>query len=122
LDAYLKPQDINSGEIKVDVVTGIIQNIVNSKTQKIDGKITTAFINQKNEVLNLQDIETSLEMIRRVPSVDAKFKIKPGAQKGESIIEVDVVESSPYHFSFGVSGKGDLNDEKPSLAPKLLYN
>ncbi len=112
---YLKPQDINSGEIKVDVVTGIIQNIVNSKTQKIDGKITTAFINQKNEVLNLQDIETSLEMIRRVPSVDVKFKIKPGAQKGESIIEVDVVESSPYHFSFGVSGKGDLNDENPSL-------
>ncbi len=112
---YLKPQDINSGAIKINVVTGIIQNIVNSKTQKVDGKIATAFIHQNNSPLNLQDIETALEMINRVLSVDAKFKIKPSKQIGKSVIEVDTTESSPYHFSFGVNGEGDLNDENPDL-------
>jgi len=112
---YLKPQGVNSGEIKINVVTGIIQNIVNSKTQKIDGKIATAFIHQNNSPLNLQDIETALEMINRVPSVNAKFKIKPSKQMGKSVIEVDTVESLPYHLSFGVNGEGDLNDKNPDL-------
>ena len=112
---YLKPQDINNGEIKINVMVGTVQDIVNSKTQQTDGKIATAFIGQKNKPLNLRDTETALEMINRVPSIDAKFKIKPSIQKGASIIEVDISESTPYHFSFGVSGEDDLNDKNPNL-------
>lgn len=112
---YLKPQDINNGSITISVMTGIIENIINNKTQQADSKITTAFINQKNKPLNLRDIETALEMINRVPSVDAKFKIKPSKQKSASIIEVDVSETLPYHFSIGVSGEGDLNNENLDL-------
>lgn len=112
---YLKPQDINSGELKISMVTGVIQNIVNNKTQKTDGKITMAFVNQKNKPLNLQDIETALEMINRVPSINAKFKIKPGEQTGESVIEIEIDESPPYHFSFGMNGEGNLDDADPNL-------
>lgn len=112
---YLKPQDINRGKVVVNVATGTIGDIVNGTTKKPDSKISTAFIKQKNKPLNLRDIETALEMINRVPSVDAKFKIKPSKQPGESIIEVEVNETSPYHFSFGVSGKDDLNDKNPNL-------
>jgi hemolysin activation/secretion protein len=112
---YLKPQDINNGKVKINVITGLVENIVNGKTQKTDNKIATAFLSQKSKPLNLRDIETALEMINRVPSVDAKFKIKPGKQKSASIIEVNISESSPYHFSFGMGGEGDLKDDNPDL-------
>lgn len=76
--AYLKEQNIQDGILEVDVFLGILKDIVDANTSQTNSKIFTAFLFQKDEPLNLRDLETSLEMMNRVPSSKARFEIKPG--------------------------------------------
>ena len=83
---YLKEQSILDGEIDISISKGILEDIVEINATRSNSNIKTAFIFQKDEPLNLRDLETSLEMMNRVPSVDAKFEIKPGTTQGGSIV------------------------------------
>jgi len=111
--AYLKPQNINDGSIELSLVKGMVEKIVDSENNVSNGKILTAFLGQENRQLNLRDIETSLEMLNRVPSIDAAFEIKPGSSVGQSIIVVKTKESNPYHLTLGLSGQETINDAEP---------
>lgn len=107
---YLKEQNIKDGEINIFVSKGLIEDIVDSTTKKTNWSINTAFVSQKNKPLNLRDLETSLEMINRIPSVDAKFEIKPGVEDSTSIVEIVTEKSFPYHFLVGITGEKYVYD------------
>jgi len=51
-------------------------------------------------VLNLRDLETSLEMMNRVSSSQSKFEIVPGDKEGQSNIKIKTEKSSPYHLTW----------------------
>ncbi len=112
---YLKEQDIADGTLDISILVGVVEDIVNAKTNTSDARIATAFIGQRGEPLNLRDIETSLEAVNRPPSVNAKFTIRPGGKPGESIIAVEEVDTLPYRLSVGVSGERTLEDDNPDL-------
>ena len=112
---YLKEQNILDGEIKIVILIGTIEDIVHSETKESSIKLKTAFILQNEHILNLRNIETSLESINRVPSTNASFEIKPGTSYGKSIIEVKSETSTPYHFTFGIDGEKSLSDNNPDL-------
>ncbi len=120
--AYLKEQDILDGELDVTILKGVVEDIVHSDTKKSSMKLKTAFILQKGKILNLRDLETSLESINRVPSMDATFEIKPGTSYGKSIIEVKSEEVLPYHFMFGVTGEKSLSDNNPDLTGAFSWD
>jgi hemolysin activation/secretion protein len=109
--AYLKEQNILDGEVDISVINGIVEDIIDSNTSKTNDKIKTAFALQKDNLLNLKDLETSLEMMNRVPSTDAKFEIKPGTKQGSSIVEIKSIESFPLHLDIGVSGEKNVYDD-----------
>ncbi len=112
---YLKEQSILDGQVDISVSKGIVENIIDANTSKTNDKIKTAFALQKGNLLNLRDLETSLEMMNRVPSTDAKFEIKPGTKQGSSIVEIKTTESFPLHFSIGVSGEKNVYDDSMYL-------
>ena len=112
---YLKEQSIKDGRVAISVSKGLVEDIINDDTNRSDGKIKTAFIFQKRNVLNLRDLETSLEMINRVPSIDAKFEIEPGDTQGTSIVKIKTKRSSPYHLTFGAVGERSIYDDNPYL-------
>ena len=112
---YLKEQDIKDSQLDVSVSIGLVEDIVDAKTKEPNGRIYTAFILQKGELLNLRDLETSLEMVNRVPSVDAKFDILPGTQSGSSIVQVNTQETRPYHLTLGAIGEKSSYDNDPYL-------
>lgn len=114
--AYLKEQNIEDGILEVDVLVGTLQKIVDSNTSQTNAKIFTAFLFQKNEPLNLRYLETSLEMMNRVPSTQAKFKIQPGLKHGQSIVEIIDEETNPYHLTLSAVGEENINDERPYLS------
>lgn len=117
--AYLKEQNITDGQIDIGVLEGIIEDIVHSETNSSSSKISSAFVFQKDSILNLQDIETSLESMNRVPSNKASFKIKPGNKQGGSIVDITTKKTTPIHLSFGSSAAKDINNENPNLTATL---
>ena len=112
---YIKEQNIDDGQLDIFVLKGIIENIVEEKSGKSSKKIKTAFLLQKGKALNLRDLETSLEMINRVPSINAKFDIKPGSEQGNSIIEIIEKKSTPFHLQIGATDEGNIEDGDPYL-------
>ncbi len=110
---YLKKQTITDGQINISVLKGSVEDIVDAKTKKTNSRIKTAFAFQKGNVLNLRFLETSLEMMNRPASSDAKFEIKPGPHPGMSIVEIKIHDASAYHLKVGItsrkkSGNGDV--------------
>lgn len=112
---YLKEQSILDGQVDISVSKGIVENIIDANTSKTNDKIKTAFALQKENPLNLRDLETSLEMMNRVPSTDAKFEIKPGTKQGSSIVEIKTTESFPLHLTIGASGEKNVYDDSMYL-------
>ncbi|MDA3946724.1 MAG: POTRA domain-containing protein [Helicobacteraceae bacterium] len=112
---YLKEQDVLDGQLDISVLRGYIENIVNAETKESNWKIKTAFILQKGEILNLRDLETSLEMVNRVPSSNSRFEIMPGTSQGQSIVQIKENDALPYHLQLGVTGEQAINDNNPYL-------
>jgi len=119
---YLKNQNVMDGEIDISVVVGRIEDIVDSKSHTSTGRIKAAFAFQKGHVLDLRDLETSLEMMNRVSSTDASFKIKPGSTTGASIVEVESHDISPYHLKLGIGGRKNLNDKNLYLTGQFMLD
>ncbi|MCK9454955.1 MAG: ShlB/FhaC/HecB family hemolysin secretion/activation protein [Sulfurimonas sp.] len=112
---YYKEQNILDGELDVRVSIGYLENIVHGETNSSDGRIATAFLFQKGEPLNLRNLETSLEMMNRVPSYSSKFSIKPGTQSGKSIVAIQTQKETPYRLMIGAVGEKDGYDNNPYL-------
>lgn len=108
--AYLREQDINDGQVDVSVLPGVIENIVDATSGEPSLWIVTAF-GFRQSVLNIRELETALEVIERVPSVQADFKITAGSEPGASIIEINRDQSSKLHFEVGVSGETDVDPD-----------
>jgi hemolysin activation/secretion protein len=110
---YLTEQNIKDGQIEISVSKGLIKDIVNDDTNRSDAKIKTAFVFQKGNPLNLRDLETSLEMINRVPSSDAKFEVTPAEEQNSSIVRIKTVKTTPYHLIFGATADQSTKSDKP---------
>jgi len=102
---YLEKQSITDGQIDIRVLQGTVEDIVDASTKKPSGRTRTAFAFQKGRMLNLRDMETSLEMMNRPPSSHAAFEIKPGSKPGASVIEVKNHDTSPWHLQLGLTGR-----------------
>lgn len=120
--AYIKAQDINDGQIDITILKGYISDIYHKETKESSGRIKTAFLGQKDELLNLRDLETSLEMVNRVASVDAKFNIIPGKNYGQSFIEIITKQDKSYNFDLGYSSVRKLKDKDPTLTARFSYD
>lgn len=119
---YLKEQDITDGQIDITILEGKVENIIHNKTKKSSWKIATAFVGQKDKILNLRDLETSLEMMNRVESADSNFELKPGKESGGSIVEIKTKESLPIHLSLGYSGRGTSSENDKDITGILTID
>lgn len=97
------PQDLSSGRLLLRVVMGRIAAI--DKGAGLPWIRHTAPLASDN-ALNLRDIEQSLENLRRNPSVQAEFQLRPGAQADATDIVLDYQRSRPLRLSFGVDDSG----------------
>lgn len=105
----LPQQNIASGEIKLQVIAGKVDQI-----QFVDGSSKrahkfNALPVKSGDILNIRDIEQGLENFKRVPTVEADFKIKPSEQRhepGYSDLELAWQQSKPYRIHLGIDDAG----------------
>lgn len=119
---YIQEQNIKDGTLQISIQKGMIEDIVFEDETRSDWGINTAFIFQKGKLLNIRSLETSLEMINRVPSVDAEFAIVPGSKEGMSIVRIKTQTTLPYRFAIGAIGEKNTYDSNPFLFAEVSFD
>ena len=89
---YLKPQDISQGEVQLHAIEGTIE-----KFSPNTPSTQSAFWFQKGNHLNLKDLEIGIETINRLKSNNAKLKLSPGKNSGETVVEIENEKTSIFN-------------------------
>ena len=114
---YLLEQDIGDGEIEIEVLPGVVEAVRYADSGDSDWRIASAFA-FNDSVLNLRELEASLEVLERPRSVQASFEIQPGSQQGGSIIAIETEEQAPLQVELGANARTDV-DPQLSFAATL---
>ena len=104
---YLLPQNISLGEVKLHAIEGKVSSIFPSKSY-----INNVFLEQKGDFLNLRDLETSIELINRLPSNHATMKLLPSSKTGYTDIHIENNTTSRINGSIGINNFGTKKNRK----------
>ena len=110
------PQDISSGTLILTVIPGKVRNIKFSEQTSEHASKWNASPVRPGEILNLRDIEQTLENFKRLPTATANFQIAPAegdkARPGESDIIIDWKQTRPIRFNVSVNDSGTKHTGK----------
>lgn len=111
----LPQQNIASGQVILTVIPGRVDQIQFAEgTSKRAHKFNTLPV-KSGDVLNIRDIEQGLENFKRVPTVEADFKIQPSANNtapGYSDLILAWQQSKPYRLHLGIDDAGSKSTGK----------
>ncbi len=105
--ATLPKQDIGAGVLTIRVVEGRLQGFRwNGEPADDRSEVVTAFPAEVGETLNLRDIEQGIDQLNRLRSNDAKVRLIPGDQPGDSLIAIDNVPAKTWRVTAGADNSG----------------
>jgi hemolysin activation/secretion protein len=98
---YLSPQNISEGNVTLMALEGKVKNITPRHAD-----VLSAFSGQRENYLNIRDIEVALENINALPSNHATMKLIPSDETGYSDISVENVPTKRLGGSVGIDNFG----------------
>ena len=111
----LPPQNIASGQVRVRVIAGLVDQIQFAPgTSKRAHKINALPI-RSGKLLNIRDLEQGLENFKRVPTVEADFKIQPAEHQsapGYSDLILAWQQKKPYRINLSLDDAGSKSTGK----------
>jgi len=110
---YIKPQNISLGEVMLYAVEGKIAHITPDELY-----INNAFMGQKDDYLNLRDLEDAVETMNRLSSNHAKMDLVPSSEVGYTDVSIENNTSNRINGSIGINNFGTkkTGDKQGSLA------
>ena len=116
--AYIKPQDLSQGHLVITVMEGKIESV-----QGKDVFTDLVFYSVEDEVLDLRDLETGIEQLNRLRSMQATMQIDPGTEEGYSKILVTGKQvDSVIHGSLGVNNVGTVKSGKYQFSGSIGWD
>lgn len=119
------PQDLKTGVLKLTVIPGRIRNVRGMSDDSVRERIQRLPI-AENQLLNLRDIEQSLENFKRVPTADADIQIEPSnapdAQPGDSDLLIKYQQTFPIRATLSVDDGGSKYTGKYLGSATLSYD
>ena len=104
----LESNNIKKGILKIRVDYGLIAKIIINSDNFFDKmQIFSAFANQQNKVLNINDLKQGLNQINRLSKNDAKLKIKASSINLYSDIIIENKSKFPLSFRMGYDNLGN---------------
>ncbi|MCY7314617.1 MAG: hypothetical protein LH480_03090 [Rubrivivax sp.] len=85
------PQDLRSGTLGLRLVAGRIESVLvdaGAGTSGFARPAKNAFSMQAGDVLNLRDVEQTLENLSRLPSQASRFGVQPGTAEQASVVRI----------------------------------
>lgn len=115
------PQDLSVGRLELQVILGRIEHI---RLAKPDDRATlrNAMPMREGDVLQLRDVEQTLENLKRVPTAEVDIQIEPGQQPGGSDLVVSWTQSKPWRLSLSVDDSGSDSSGKYQGAATLSFD
>ncbi len=101
----IAPQDLASGRLTLELIPGVI-SAIRFADRSTYGTWRNAFPTKPGELLNLRDLEQSLEQMKRVPNQDVDMRIVPGPSAGQSDIVIAVKRRKPWSLALSVDDSG----------------
>ncbi|MDR2100082.1 MAG: ShlB/FhaC/HecB family hemolysin secretion/activation protein, partial [Campylobacteraceae bacterium] len=114
---YLSSQNIAEGNLTLQAVEGKIADIAPQKAY-----ISSAFFGQKEDYLNIRDIENAIENINRLSSNHATMKLNPSDKTGYTDIVVENIPTRRFGGTFGIDNYGSKKTGKAQMNGKMHFD
>lgn len=105
----LPAQNIASGQLRMVVIPGRIDQVKFAQGTSARAHKINAIPIKSGDVLNIRDLEQGLENFKRVPTVEADFKIQPAENNdtpGYSDVMLAWQQSKPYRINLSLDDSG----------------
>ena len=105
--AYLPDQEIDGGEVSIQVVQGTIGKVIAEGNKHLrDRYFFRRLVRNRNEPLHFPTLQKRLQVLQLSPIVSRlNTELKPGPQRGEAFLDLKVEERSPV--TFGIEAHND---------------
>ena len=120
--AYLVPQDVAGGVLKVLVVEGGVEELQILQNETPRGHVAQIFGARDGRILNIRDLEQGLDQINRLGSRNATIRIEPGREVGGSIVYIDVEKTHTVALSTAVNNDGSLTTGRHQSATTATFD
>ncbi|MFD0967014.1 ShlB/FhaC/HecB family hemolysin secretion/activation protein [Seminibacterium arietis] len=116
----VEEQDLRSGKLVLTVIPGKVRNTIvvdNGNVPRFTPlHALTALTFDSGDLLNVRDIEQSLENLKRVPTAEANIEILPSesskAEVGESDLKITYSQAFPFRLNLGLDDAGSTSTGK----------
>ena len=110
--ALLPDQNVASGVIKFQIIEGRLKEVdLRGNFWYRSWWLRNQLRLAAGQPVNFNDLKTGLQLLRQNPTISRiNAELKPGAQTGESILDVSVKDEQPFRFGFTVG-----NTRPPSV-------
>ncbi|WP_150540076.1 ShlB/FhaC/HecB family hemolysin secretion/activation protein [Actinobacillus vicugnae] len=123
-------QDLRSGKLVLTVIAGKVRNTLVADSGIVPRftplHALTALTFKKGDILNIRDIEQSLENLKRVPTAEANIEILPsdgeGSQVGESDLSIRYAQALPFRLNVGLEDSGSTSTGKWQASATLSWD
>ncbi|MFW7523639.1 ShlB/FhaC/HecB family hemolysin secretion/activation protein [Vibrio ostreicida] len=112
--AFLIPQDLSSGVLKIVILEGKIEQILLNGAPS--PSLNMVLPRAVGGVLNLRDIEQGLEQINRLSRYNAQIQFLPGKKQGYSIVDIKTEQGRIVSASTGLSNGGQKSTGEEQLS------
>lgn len=105
--AYIPPQELNEGKVKIAVLEGKLEGINVSGTERL----TSAYISSRIETaagkpVNVESLLAALQLLRLDPLIDnVSAELSAGIKPGTSLLDIKVEEADVFNLSTSFNNK-----------------
>lgn len=98
--AFLPPQSIDNGIVKITLVEGHIGEITLSGNKHTrDNYILDKFSQESGDLFELETLKKNIQQFNRLNTVKLKANLKPGEKLGTTDVEIVAIDPNPYHLT-----------------------
>ena len=116
--AYLPSQDLSGGVLEIQVVEGVVENILLDEGAR--GSINPANVfPAPGTLFNLRDFEQGIDQLNRLESNRAQLDILPGSRPGASDVLIRNAPSSRYRATLGADNQGSDSTGRNQVSVSL---
>jgi len=110
--AYIPPQELNNGTVKIAVLEGKLEGINVSGTQRLNSRyISERIENAAGKPINVESLLVALQLLRLDPLIDnVSAELSAGIQPGTSLLDIQVEEANVLNLSTSFN-----NQKSPSI-------
>lgn len=111
-------QDLANGKLTFMLVPGLVGEI-KFRNENTWGTWHNAVCMKRGSLLNIRDIEQTIDNFNNVPSQSADIKLEPGTKEGESNLVIDIKRNKPWTFMTSIDNSGTKSTGKAQMSATL---